>query len=929
MPDPSEKAPTFAESPIAAASLTVPAFAAWGLICAKSVVLPLDEAARIEDFLTAGFAATAFACAIAAGLYALVRAIRREAVGGAFPVGALCAGIAMLASTVVSIFTRGSGNASDALVALGSCVPPLAYSISLLASRSLRGRFAATGKDGFVPAAIAALWLVMGGAFISGRGFTIFVSSILPLFIGLFLASLLAFSFFAARLAHSRISRARRPIGPAARSLFSLALPLAGIGLCALMPQTSMFDGYLDFVLHPALIVLVILSGLSLCAPDLKPAPLRLAQACIRSALFCASAYIALVFLPLTPAIPFAAFFFGAGLLLALPTLNLICHFSAIRSDILFLRMRYRPIVLAAALVPSFLILPSIIAGRAFLDAANLKAALSWARGEKLREPACAIDTEALSRSLEDSARANSRVRTRRFPILSEARAALATGGERLSERSRDLLNSAFLGIEPSRDWNRGDVPADSPDFAIEASLESSVFDPGLGLQRSRVEIKPRYEGRQRLGEFRVGFRLPKAAWIRDYYLYVGSEKRGGLLFERRAASAAYEATLRKARDPGLLVISEENEASLRVFPFAEGEERRTGFEILHAEAFTLELGDARIDMPGIEAEEAGLAADWILPPPRLASLPAALRTPYLHVIVDASASALAERPALAKSVEAALRIPLPRSSSLPAKISFADFEERSRAGEGEWEAELDSLAGRGGFLPFRAIRSLAREAESEDRESFPVFVVARASPPLEWARKSAEEPVSASELPPECEAAYAIGPDGKLISIVAGRAEPAASIRFHPVARLESGGSERVVRTDEARFELGPASRGPLAELVRIRAEPAAPGRGEADRAARLVSSSKASGILCPSTAFLVLERDREYEAVARAEKAGSKGIAEETPVELGLPPLSIAAALAAGAFAFMAAGKLGRRRERPLGAPRSSPGAYFRSTR
>jgi len=923
MPAAAESPASFIESPIAAALLSVPAFLAWGIVGMKGVDLPLGEGSGLEDRLALGFAATAIACAIGAGIYALRAAVKNSATAKSFGIGVLCAGIAMLASTVLSIFRWRSESSSDLLVALGSCVPPLAYSIAFLASRSLRGRSAATGKEGFIPAAIAALWLVAGGAVLSGRLIAGLVQSALPLFIGFFLASLLAFSFFAARLAYSRISRGRRLSSPAARALFSLVLPLAGIGVSALSRRASLFDGYFDFLLSPAFIVLIILSGLSLCVPDQDRTLPRLIQACARSALFCASAYVALVFLPLAPAIPFASFFFGAGLLLALPTLNLICHFSAIRSDFAFLQARLRPILLASALVPSFLMLPAFLAGRAFLDAANLKAAISWARGERLEESQISINTEALTRSLAEVAPTGMRAPGRGFPILSELRVAIATGGERLGARTYDLLGSAFLGLEASRDWNRSEVIADSSGFAPKACLESSSFDRELGLRRSRIELNPRYEGRDRLGEFRITFKLPRAAWLRDYYLYVGSEKRPGLLYERRAASSIYESKLRAARDPGLLVISENNEATLRVFPFAPGEERRTGFEILHAEAFTLDIGGASIDLPGIGDEEAGFAAEWILPPSRLASLPAALRQPYLHVIVDASAAALAEREALSKSVEAALRIPLPRSGALPARISFVDYEERSRTGEDDWELMLESLAGRGGFLPYRAIRRLALEAEREDPESFPVFVVARAAPALEWAPKSAEEPLNAAvELAPETEGVYTIGPDGRLALIGPSGAEATSGPLFQPAARIESGGAERVVRTREAHFGVGKEARGPLAELVRIQAESKSTQPIDKDRMARLIAASKESGVLCPRTAFLVLERDPDYEAVARTEKAGTKGIGDDPLVELGLSPLWLAAALTAGAAAYRA---LGTRRGAARSRRRTRARSYF----
>jgi hypothetical protein len=917
MREESLRARPFIESPLAAVVMNLPAFAAWGLACLHRVEWPIF--AEAKDLLPFGFAVTAFSCALGCGLYPLLRALGRASIHSAFALACLCAGVCMLAADILSVSRWRSELAL--LAAFASCVPPIAFSLAFLAARSLRGRLPWSRREGIVPASIAVLWLVTGGAFMAARGACGLVGSWTALFIGLALASLLVFAFYAARLAYYLASgdamsdaRKRRPFLErlGARAAFSLALPLAGIGIYAILSRgASWADDYLGFLLDPWVIALIVLSGASLCAPDPGRGGLRLALACLRSSLFCVSAYIMLVFLPFAPAIPFAAFFFGAGFLLALPLCNFVCHFAALRNDAAALSTSFRPLVIGVALGCSLLALPAFLAFQAIRDGTSLKAAISWVRADFPERAHCRVDVRSLERALalEKAASARRPRDATRFPLLSDFRLAVAAGGKSLDGRTRALLESAFLSVDSEYPWNALASAGDSADFDIEATLASSAFDARYGLMRSRIELRPRYEGDGRVGELRASFRLPKAAWLQGYYLYVGDEKRQGRLFERRAAASIYESKLRRARDPGLLTVSEDNTARLRVFPFSRGEERRTGFDILHAEGFELGIGGARIKLPGLPQGLADRQADWIVGASRLGRMPALTREPYLHVVADASVASLEDRESLARSVAAALRTPLPRRAarSLPSKVSFVDFEERARTDEAGWKRALAPLEGRGGFLPYRTIRSIALEAAKENPGAFPVFIIARSSSPLEWAMKSPEEsPSAAIEFFPETEGVYAIGADGRLAMIGEGGASPVDGISFQPVTLFSGRGPESVVSAREDLFDIDPNARGPLETLVRIAGSKARSPAEREVRESKLRAASKESGILCPLTSYLVLEKDPDYAAVEKAEKHTPSGSDEASFTEMGVSPPALALIIAAAVIVF----RLKRRR-------------------
>lgn len=112
-------------------------------------------------------------------------------------------------------------------------------------------------------------------------------------------------------------------------------------------------------------------------------------------------------------------------------------------------------------------------------------------------------------------------------------------------------------------------------------------------------------------------------------------------------------------RDDGLL--------DLRVFPFAAGETRYTGFEIIHGNSFDFEIDGHRVDVQGSEILETVYAQDstvMAIPAQIKKQLPKYYRKPIYHFIVDNSIHATAGNANFGAKIKRFLKkIPLPQAT--------------------------------------------------------------------------------------------------------------------------------------------------------------------------------------------------------------------------------------------------------------------------
>ncbi|HVY60544.1 MAG TPA: VIT domain-containing protein, partial [Planctomycetota bacterium] len=126
----------------------------------------------------------------------------------------------------------------------------------------------------------------------------------------------------------------------------------------------------------------------------------------------------------------------------------------------------------------------------------------------------------------------------------------------------------------------------------IREEVHATIRD---SLATTRVVEVFRNDGDRPL-EAVYAFTLPRGASITDFTMFIEGRAVRGEVLERGEARRAYEALVRRARDPGLLEQSGERTFHARVFPVAPRSEQR--FEVEYFERLTCEAGVLRYVYP-------------------------------------------------------------------------------------------------------------------------------------------------------------------------------------------------------------------------------------------------------------------------------------------------------------------------------------------
>jgi hypothetical protein len=218
------------------------------------------------------------------------------------------------------------------------------------------------------------------------------------------------------------------------------------------------------------------------------------------------------------------------------------------------------------------------------------------------------------------------------IPIISDVYRAYVFDGKVVSAETGDTLSKIFFGKTNAQSNNVAMTQTESVSLA-NASAETA-FNSDTGAYQTWVNLEIRNDGVD-FSEYQTEFSLPDGCFVTDYYLYVGTEKKAGLLADKRAALITYESVIRTPRDPGILYYKRDGLLTLRVYPFAAGETRRTGFLVTHSQDETLYIDGSEIAL----AAENPITAPFygLLPASYKTGLPPLARTPKYYFVLDGS----------------------------------------------------------------------------------------------------------------------------------------------------------------------------------------------------------------------------------------------------------------------------------------------------
>ena len=431
--------------------------------------------------------------------------------------------------------------------------------------------------------------------------------------------------------------------------------------------------------------------------------------------------YFTIVFIPYMPLGFIGILFFGLGALVFVPAAIWITEFFQIARDIKFFREK-RKAAMTAAIILGAITIPSVMAASFHAERINYANAMSYITGVgAAKSPR--VDLGGLNRTIANIENMSGNYGFRfsllsnnaNTPIISRLYKIAVLDDKRPSPETVDRLKALFSN-EPA-DTRAIIKPlevaaAGSKDVKIVGADTRGEYDAEAGAYQTWVDLELKYEGSGQLGEFITEFKLPDGCFVSDYYLYVGNERKQGILADKRAALTIYERIVRASKDPGIIYYKNDDTIELRVFPFNAHEVRRTGFRVLHSQNETISLNgtDVRLEAEKNIAEPVDMSGFSFIPAAAKKSLPACERQPKYYFVIDAG-------------IDSPYSEHVRKIADYSAKHGISDYEVYA-ASYKLYNVADDKIKVKceGGFNLPLAMKMIASKNENADRQ-FPVII--------------------------------------------------------------------------------------------------------------------------------------------------------------------------------------------------------------
>ena len=514
---------------------------------------------------------------------------------------------------------------------------------------------------------------------------------------------------------------------------FSLILPFAGLALSngdlgTRMGPLHPFGNFSNVWFY----ILAGLNGVLLCLPELTKRTYRLALFFARSCTFSYTLYFLIVFIPYLPLSIIAILAIGLGFLLLAPLLLFQVHTKSLVNDLEYLKIYYSPILLKTLLVIGILIIPTIVIHAFYNHKETLDQALAYVYHTNYDKPV-EINKEELKHTLSVISAYGKKHdfffgQNHTTPYLTSLYKWVVLDNLTLSRAKQTQLQNIFFGI--SNDEIANTIPSrTSPkykDIEITKITNTTEFDEENKTYRTWVNMELTNLSRRSRSEYATTITLPEGAWICDYYLYVGDRKEYGILTEKKAAIWVYANIINERKDPGILYYLGGNRIAFKVFPFNREEVRKTGFEIVHREPFTLTIDEKEVQLGnGLDdsVKNTNLSFEnetaLIVSTNDKQELDKTARQPYLHFFLNASNSELLETQLIRlKSLVSSKEVKLEK-----AKISLVNAQNSTFEYQDNWEAQLTKVDTSGGYFLDRAIKETLYRSYKAPGEGLPQFV--------------------------------------------------------------------------------------------------------------------------------------------------------------------------------------------------------------
>lgn len=507
--------------------------------------------------------------------------------------------------------------------------------------------------------------------------------------------------------------------------IVGLVLPLAGL----LLNQFAFFQAMGDYSSIYFYIVAV-LTGVLFIFPEFKNIKARLVVFFLKSVCFSYTIYFFITFMPFIPLALILTIALGLGFLLMAPTLLLIVHtrslaedFKAIKSHTDSKRMIYSTMLIFFV---GILVIPTCVTVTFLKDRYTINKSLEYVfEAGYEQEYQVKISQSSLRRTMKNI-ESNSKEGDwlevyPNTPYINSFYNKIVLDNAIISENKMNLLRKVFLDGEQDISMTSDTRLGGSSKVVIQDYQVETTYDDEQGYYKSWLHLDIENTG-DNGAQYSTNFTLPTGCYISDYYLYVGSEKKIGLITDKRAANWIYNQIVRVRRDPGILTYLKDDLINFRVFPFTSGEVRKTGIEFVHVEPIELLIDDNSVELGGEKTvNEIIRIGDSIvyIPASVKDDLPLVKRIPQYNFIIDCSKSSEGKTSEYVEAVDSFAKQHGIYETDVTYYMTNYNLQKKCQRDDLLEGVECD-----GGFFADRAIKTILFDNYRNNENTYPVIIV-------------------------------------------------------------------------------------------------------------------------------------------------------------------------------------------------------------
>ncbi len=488
---------------------------------------------------------------------------------------------------------------------------------------------------------------------------------------------------------------------------------------------------------HYSYYILSIVTGVLMIIPESDNKKIRLGLFIAKSITFTFTSYFFIVFLPYLPLSLLGIIFIGLGILMLVPLALTFLHIRGLWSDYNYLKGFYNKTALVALFLIGVMVLPTFYMTTVRNDKENLDTALKYAYQRGYEDNMeYDLDLEGIKRALKNIKHVNGTNRdtfsmfNRGTPYLTSFYNWYVLDNLSISNRKIKELEEVFFGesdvytVQQTTfdNHNQGNKDVFIQDIKVETEFDSQeeIFKSWIHFE---IKNKSTFQN-----EYHTVFELPEGSYISNYYLYVGDEKKYGLIADKRAANWIYERIKSVRKDPGLLTYYDENKIDFKIFPFEGNETRKTGIEIVHNKPMILNIDGNIVELKDNNAINNNLKDIEIDPNIVYLSsevketLPIINRENEYYFLIDYSKDNEKNIDEYSNRIKDFIY--KNKIEDSVREIIALNFEEKSILHKENWEAEFQNFKVKGGFYTDYTIKRILYNNYVNNSDKRPIIIL-------------------------------------------------------------------------------------------------------------------------------------------------------------------------------------------------------------